>query len=453
MQTFATVELGPGVRPVRIESPYSIHRPTAHGSTVILETDPLTLRGGAGSKFIASFRADDQRFVVPRGDTALAWLTHVSATLTSGESVTAWYRSLNYKGSFSEERLVPGSPGVDLLLDDPRHGAHIAFGRPKPNDVELRVHDFECQCLVDEEREERAERFDVPLDFRGGWHEFYGDVRRSGIAPRLRYLRFKRLTRPRLLPWLERLEVIVMPEEQMSQVVYVSGLYEPCTASVLKRLLAPGDTFVDVGANIGLLTMLASRWVGPQGSVISFEPSGREFARLESHIDHNTLTNVRPMRAALGCREERRALHVANAARSGLNTFKPHFNYEDVTEAYTEMVPVLRLDDVVRAQDVARVHAIKIDVEGDEVDVVMGAKDTITRDRPAIIVEMNSETSAPDAPARLALESLLRSLHYEFVAIDGDGGTLRRVPDLSLPAENYLAAPSARLSALPLIDE
>jgi FkbM family methyltransferase len=451
MQTFASVELGPGVRPVKIESPYSILRSTPHGSTEIREIDPLTLRGGAGSKFIVSFRADDRRLAVPKGVKRLGWLTHIDATLTSGQAVTVWHRSLDYKGSFSEEVLTSASHGVDLLLDDPRHGAHIAFGRPKPTNVGLRVKSFETQCLIDEESDERAERFDVPLDFCSGWHEFYGDGRRMGIPSRLRYLRFRRMTKPRVLPWLERLDVLVMPGEQMSQVVYVSGLYEPCTASVLRRILAPGDTYVDVGANIGLLTMLASRWVGPSGSVISFEPSRREFTRLESHLDRNALRNVHPIRAALGSREESRVLHVAHASRSGLNTFKSHFGYEDVTEAYTETTPVMRLDDVVHSRAISRVDALKIDVEGDEVDVVMGAKKTIERDRPAVIIEMSSERSVPDDPTRIGLESLLRSLGYEFVAIDGDAGTLRRVPDLCLPAENFLAAPSARLSELPLV--
>jgi FkbM family methyltransferase len=451
MQTFASLELGPGVRAVKIKAPYSIKRSTPHGRTETIGTDPLTVRGGGGSKFIVSFRADDRRFAVPKGAKALAWLTHIDATLTSGQVVTAWHRSLDYKGTFSEEVLTPGAHGLDLLLDDPCHGAHIAFGRPKPTNVELRVRGFECQCLLDEESDERAERFDVPLDFSGGWHVFYGDGRRTGITSRLRYLRFQRMTKPRLLPWLERLDVLVVPEEQMSQVVYVSGLYEPCTASALRQILAPGDTFVDVGANIGLLTMLASRWVGPAGSVLSFEPSRREFARLENHLDRNALGNVHPVHAALGSREERRLLHVAHASRSGLNTFKPNFGYEDVTEAYTETTPVLRLDDVVRARAISRVDAIKIDVEGDEVDVVMGAKNTIARDRPAIIIEMSSERAVPDDATRIGLESLLRSLDYEFVAIDGDAGALRRVPDLCLPAENFLAAPSARMSALPLV--
>jgi FkbM family methyltransferase len=242
------------------------------------------------------------------------------------------------------------------------------------------------------------------------------------------------------MTWLEGLEVLLVPGEDISRAVYVSGLYEPCTASLLRRVLHDGATFLDVGANIGLLSMLASRWVGPRGSVFAFEPSGRECARLRHHLDRNSLGNVRVLEAAAGRERGTAVLRVAEARHAGLNTLEDQFMYPEVREAYSEEVPVLAIDDAVREHHLEKVHAIKIDVEGGEHDVVAGARETIARDRPTVILELSVAAAEPGHPGRTGIEELLGSLGYSFLAIDGDTGTLRPTTELTGPAENFVAA-------------
>jgi FkbM family methyltransferase len=236
----------------------------------------------------------------------------------------------------------------------------------------------------------------------------------------------------------------------MSRAVYVSGVYEPCTASVLRLVLHDGATFVDVGANNGLLSMLASRWVGPRGSVIAFEPSGRECRRLRHHLDHNSLGNVRVLEAAAGRGRGTAVLRVAEARHAGLNTLEEHFVYPEVNEAYSEEVPVLAIDDAVRELSLERVHVIKIDVEGGEHHVVAGASQTIARDRPTVLVEMSGAAAEPGHPGRAGIEGLLGSLGYTFIAIDGETGTLRRTAELTGPAENFVAAMPEVVASLSL---
>jgi len=91
---------------------------------------------------------------------------------------------------------------------------------------------------------------------------------------------------------------------------------------------------------------------------------------------------------------------------------------------------------------------IKIDVEGGEHEVIDGARETIARDRPVLVIEVAGAASGPGHQGRLAVEALLESLGYQFAAIDGDAGLLRRVIDLSSPAENFLAAQPEALAAL-----
>jgi len=279
----------------------------------------------------------------------------------------------------------------------------------------------------------------VELAMVAGWSRSYGTPRESAAA--LRFARYRRFTAPHLMRWLEGLEVVIVPGEQVSQAVYVSGLFEPCTAVVLRALLREGDTFVDVGANVGLLTMLAARWVGRSGLVVSVEPSSREFARLQQNLAHNALDNVRPLQAALGSHDGTARLRIADARHGGHNTLRDRFVHETAHEIRTEGVPLMRLDDHLAAVGVQRVRVIKIDVEGSEPDVLAGATGVLERDRPVIILAVDAEASEPGQEGRLSLENRLRSLGYVLVAIDAETPMLRRIDDFTAPAENFLAAP------------
>ena len=68
------------------------------------------------------------------------------------------------------------------------------------------------------------------------------------------------------------------------QYIYATGRYEEDTVALMTRLLKPGDCFVAVGANIGYLTLVGARLVGPAGSVIAFEPLSRARSSLERNV-------------------------------------------------------------------------------------------------------------------------------------------------------------------------
>jgi FkbM family methyltransferase len=160
----------------------------------------------------------------------------------------------------------------------------------------------------------------------------------------------------------------------------VGGL-EPGTRSVLRRLLKPGATFVDVGAHVGLLTIAGARAVGPLGKVFSFEASPDTFALLERTIAINNLgAVVRPSSVAVGAVAEQRTFHVRNIlGHSSLYDFRESdegWTTRDVT------VDVAPLDALLRGE---RVDVVKIDVEGAELDVLAGMTETLRRN-PEIVL-------------------------------------------------------------------
>lgn len=147
--------------------------------------------------------------------------------------------------------------------------------------------------------------------------------------------------------------------------------------NALRRLLRPGDVFVDCGANIGLWTLVAAEAVGLSGRVVAFEPSPTTFSRLQRHTGdalpqaclHNVAVGRDRSTVFLLCPEEHNLARLVS---------------EGVSGAFG--VPCVPLNEVV----VGTVHGIKLDVEGAELAALEGASDVIERDKPWLIIEFNT---------------------------------------------------------------
>ena len=81
--------------------------------------------------------------------------------------------------------------------------------------------------------------------------------------------------------------------------IFYWGAYEPIESFLFLSSITPGMTVIDAGANIGQYTVLSAQAVGPGGRVLSFEPSPRNFARLEENVQMNEFRNVQLFRSAL----------------------------------------------------------------------------------------------------------------------------------------------------------
>jgi FkbM family methyltransferase len=144
--------------------------------------------------------------------------------------------------------------------------------------------------------------------------------------------------------------------------------------AVLTRLLGElraGDVVFDIGANIGTHTVAFAKVVGEAGCVACFEPEPVTAVRLERNISLNGLDNVTLMRCALGARESMELLYVDSRSGSGQHSLSP------MDERASEEVRVLPGDQLVRSGQLPTPNAMKIDVEGAELDVITGLKDSL----------------------------------------------------------------------------
>ncbi|HEX4127232.1 MAG TPA: FkbM family methyltransferase [Acidimicrobiales bacterium] len=161
----------------------------------------------------------------------------------------------------------------------------------------------------------------------------------------------------------------------------LSGEYEVHLSAVFEKYCTTGMTVIDVGANIGYYSLLASRLVGPSGRVIALEPNSENCRLLLSSLRLNDITNVQ-------------LLPVAADTSTGWAYYSTHVGSNgglieggELLSRPGTVVPTFRLDELVDG----RVDLLKMDVEGAEGRVVRGATRIIERDRPIVTSELKDE--------------------------------------------------------------
>ena len=191
---------------------------------------------------------------------------------------------------------------------------------------------------------------------------------------------------------------------------FLGRYYDLPTQLTLRSLLRPGDRMLDVGANIGMISLLAARLVGPGGRIDAFEPNPRCEERLRQMLRDNRIQHVEVYPFGLSDCAAQAQLTLPDASTGSgtlsdvpLEARSPDARYYDVR--------VCRGDDVI-AGNPGRPIAVKIDVEGHEVRVLRGLGKTIERAQPAFLVETIPEHLERAGSGVEELVGLLRDHGY-----------------------------------------
>ena len=168
-----------------------------------------------------------------------------------------------------------------------------------------------------------------------------------------------------------------------SAALYFNGLPDFREMSLIKRYLRPGDTFVDIGANVGVYTLLAASLVGPQGRVHAFEPGPQTRAQLEDNVTLNRLSCVSVHAFAVSDRAGSASL-TANIDDC-VASLVPTGAAADGTNV--ERIECVTLDEFLSDENFAMA---KIDIEGAEPLAIRGALGHLGRgNRPVLQIEMD----------------------------------------------------------------
>jgi FkbM family methyltransferase len=164
---------------------------------------------------------------------------------------------------------------------------------------------------------------------------------------------------------------------------------------IIERFLPKdGDTVVDIGAHIGLYTIISSKRVGFNGKVIAIEAHPENFEILNRNIQLNQLTNVIALNYAAYSEEERLKLYLPSG-ESGFtkyNTIMPKFAKRDekFVEVTANTLDKLLQSNGIKTNGISAVSWIKIDVEGAEFEVLKGAHNVLSDSKDiAILIELH----------------------------------------------------------------
>lgn len=167
--------------------------------------------------------------------------------------------------------------------------------------------------------------------------------------------------------------------------LYLYGTYEKGSLDIIGKILNKNDVFVDVGANIGLMSIYAALKVGAEGRVIAFEPNPNTKNLLVENLELNKIHNVRVEGMALSSESKNSKIYdrwdINRGGASLIKPANPTHSYDIQETTFTEYF-----------NPEQEIKLIKIDVEGYELEVLKGAKTFILNSKtpPMLIIEFSS---------------------------------------------------------------
>ena len=245
--------------------------------------------------------------------------------------------------------------------------------------------------------------------------------------------------------------------EQVGADLFYGLGFEQVEAALVQRLVQPGSVIFDVGANIGCYSSLFAQLAGPSGRVHAFEPAPATHAQLAANMERNGCHNVVLNQAAVSDAAGEMDLYLNR--ESALASLGQTGRGKTVG---TASVKVVTLDDYARAQGLAAIDFLKIDVEGYEPKVLAGARELLRRSPDVVVLcELAAKNFRPLGFSVAETLAFMRGLGFEaWEIVLTEPAQLRLVGEISedFANQNFLfthrgsprAAAVARLSASPL---
>lgn len=186
--------------------------------------------------------------------------------------------------------------------------------------------------------------------------------------------------------------------------IYYTNVFEPMTVDAISRSVRPGDVAVDVGANVGFITLTLAHQTGVNGSVFAFEPTAEAFARLERNLNLNRFPQVRALRVGLSDR--------VGTTRA---RFQSSYRIDGKDEVGEEEMTLTTLDAWVASERLSRLDFLKIDTDGMEAHVLRGALESLRRLRPVVLLEFVPQALRDAGESAQAVLRLLAEADYLFL--------------------------------------
>jgi FkbM family methyltransferase len=190
---------------------------------------------------------------------------------------------------------------------------------------------------------------------------------------------------------------------------YLRGDSELPVQRLISEILAPGDVFYDIGANVGFFSILAARRVGADGAVYAFEPVPANAAAIRRNAALNDFPNVSLLEVAVDEHSGVADLYMTSWDGGASLSAQAIPASQPVDQ---KSVPVKSIDDLSERGLLRPPNVVKIDVEGLEARVIKGMVRTIAWSRPTLVYEIDDGDAVQFENRWRALDELVASLGY-----------------------------------------
>jgi FkbM family methyltransferase len=288
----------------------------------------------------------------------------------------------------------------------------------------------------------------------GRWHYFYdisrGKWREFSIQREWQNFRARRRAFKAAVPILRDvydIRFVLYPWDQPNLLNLVRRTYDLAEFQAILGLVHAGDTAIDIGANIGIYSVVLNRLCGPTGRVWAFEPVPDTYWRLRETLALNRCENVTPVQAAISEKSGSVVMNLFEPQFAEWNTLgMPSMRADDgtvISPGQSVDVPCQTLDEFCETEGVRRINFLKVDVEGFEVSVFRGAKRLLKEHRvDYICFEVSKE---PLKGAGIESRSVFEALEingYAAYRFDRASGEFRGpITDCEESWTNFFASP------------
>jgi FkbM family methyltransferase len=214
-------------------------------------------------------------------------------------------------------------------------------------------------------------------------------------------------------------------DSEVSYAIYAKD-FEALERKFHLAFLRTGDIYIDIGANIGLFTLLAAKQVGKEGRVYAFEPTPTTYERLLTNVRLNQFENVSTYQCAVSDKSGQAAMTLSLDGFDGRNSIATPTGGEQFS---TALVKTTTLDEFVAEQNLSgKISMIKIDVEGWETYVLAGGRKCLSASTaPILQVEFAEEARESAGSSSMELHRSLTELGYQLFTFDGQDNNLTPV--------------------------
>ncbi|MDC9722842.1 MAG: FkbM family methyltransferase [Urechidicola sp.] len=218
-------------------------------------------------------------------------------------------------------------------------------------------------------------------------------------------------------------------DDWIQENIFFLGEYEKAELKTLNYFLNQNSVFVDLGANFGLYTLYASKLIGMDGKVISFEPFKKNYKALTNNIAINNFNNIQSENIAVGEREGEINLYY-DSSEMNLGMASTKF----IENSYREKATIITLDSYFSDKSISRIDFVKIDIEGHEYKALLGMKNLLLRHHPTLLIEILREEELPNNEDKVI--RFLSSLGYIKYFINDNGSI--SLKQNNLKRQNYI---------------